>query len=115
MDGAVVGLAEAIEALRAELTEAADRGSDQPMQFRAEPIELTVQAAVTRTADGRIGWAVLSMSGGYESAVTQTLTLRLAPMWRAGDGALTDDFTITGTAPAGDTIGPRRPSLPPRD
>lgn len=108
VDGAVVGLAEAIEALREQLMDAADRGRDQPMQFRTEPVELTVQAAVTKEANGKIGWAVLGLGGGYESAVTQTLTLRLTPLWRVDDGTLTSDFTITGNAEAGDTFGPAR-------
>lgn len=108
VDGAVVGLAAAIEALRAELTDAVGRGRDEPMQFRVEPIELTVQAAVTKEADGKIGWSVLGLGGKYEAATTQTLTLRLAPMWRAADGGLTTDFMIAAAGEAGDTFGPQR-------
>ena len=42
-DGAkvIVGLAEAVESLRAELMRAVEAGKDQPMQFSVEPIELT--------------------------------------------------------------------------
>jgi len=105
--GGVVELAAAIEALRAELTDAVGRGRDEPMQFRVEPIELTVQAAVTKEANGKIGWSVLGLGGLYESVVTQTLTLRLAPMWKAADGTLTTDFTIAAAGPAGDTFGPQ--------
>ncbi|MGW7647138.1 trypco2 family protein [Streptomyces bobili] len=106
MDKAVVELAAAIEALRAELTAAVERGRSQQMQFRLEPIELTVQAAVTKEASGKIGWSVLGLGGGWEAAVTQTLTLRLSPMWRDSDGTLTTDFTIASVTASGDTVGP---------
>jgi Trypsin-co-occurring domain 2 len=105
VEGAVVGLAAAIEALRAELTDAVHRGRNEQMQFGVEPIELTVQAVVTREADGKIGWSVLGLGGKYEAVTTQTLTLRLAPLWKATDGSLTTDFTIAATGTAGDTFG----------
>jgi hypothetical protein len=37
----IVGLAEAVESLRAELMKAVDEGKGKPMQFSVEPIELT--------------------------------------------------------------------------
>jgi NTP-dependent ternary system trypsin peptidase co-occuring protein len=60
---AIVGLAEAVESLRAELMTAVEAGRNQPMQFSVEPIELTAQVAVTKEANGKIGctcsrWAV---------------------------------------------------------
>lgn len=106
MDQSVVGLAAAIEALRAELTDAMDRGKDAPMQFGMEPIELTVQAAVTKEANGKIGWSVFGLGGSYESAATQTLKLRLTPTWRKPDGTMTTDFTIAGAGVVGDRFGP---------
>ena len=107
--GPVVGLAAAIEALRAELTDAVSKGWDQHVQFRMDPIELTVRAAVTKEADGKVGWSVLGLGGSYESATTQTLTLRLTPVWKTADNVLTTDFTIASAGPAGDTFGPRWP------
>ena len=107
MEGAVVGLAAAIEALRAELIDAVHRGRDEQMQFRVEPIELTVRAAVTKEGDGKIGWSVLGLGGKYEAATTQTLILRLAPLWKAPDGSLTTDFAIASAGAAGDTFGPQ--------
>jgi hypothetical protein len=101
----VVGLSAAIEALRAELTDAVEQGRDARMQFRMEPIELTVQAAVTKGANGKIGWSVFGLGSSYETAGTQTLKLRLTPMWQTPDGALTADFTIAGTGAAGDSFG----------
>jgi hypothetical protein len=102
----MVGLAEAVESLRAELMTAVEAGKDQPMQFSVEPIELTAQVAVTKEADGKIGWNLLGVGGSYESAFTQTLTLRLAPVWKKADGTLDRDFTIASVGHAGDVIGP---------
>ena len=107
-DGAkvIVGLAEAVESMRAELMKAVEAGKDQPMQFSVEPIELTAQVGVTKEADGKIGWNLLGIGGSWESASTQTLTLRLTPVWRKPDGTLERDFTIASARPAGDVIGP---------
>ncbi|MBT2612731.1 hypothetical protein J7I97_32055 [Streptomyces sp. ISL-87] len=102
----MVELAAAIEALRAELTTAVEQGRSRQMQFRLEPIELTVQAAVTKEANGKIGWSVLGLGGKWEAAVTQTLTLRLSPVWQSKDGTLTTDFTISSATASGDTVGP---------
>ncbi|MFE7782979.1 trypco2 family protein [Streptomyces nigrescens] len=102
----VVELSAAIEALRAELTAAVERGQSQQMQFRLDPIELTVEAAVTKEASGKIGWSVLGLGGKWEAEVSQTLTLRLSPVWQGLDGTLTTDFTISSITASGDTIGP---------
>lgn len=110
MDRAAVGLAAALEALRAELIDAVLQGRSQPMQFRVEPIELTVQAAVTKGANGKIGWSVLELGGSAEASHTQTLTLRLTPVWKTRNGTLTQDFTIASAGPAGDAFGPQPPT-----
>jgi hypothetical protein len=103
---AIVGLADAVESLRAELVKAVEAGKDQPMQFSVEPIELAAQVAVTKGADGKIGWNLIGVGGSYEAASTQTLTLKLAPVWKKPDGTLERDFTIASASPAGDVIGP---------
>jgi hypothetical protein len=102
----IVGLADAIEALRAELTEAIDRGKEERMQFRVEPIELTLQAVVTKDANGKIGWGALGVGGSYQSASTQTLTLKLRPLWRMQDGGFVEDFTIADEAAVPQHFGP---------
>ena len=94
MADATVGLADAIAALRKELLIAMDEGNDAPMRFRLTPVELSLQVAVTKEADGKIGWHVLGLGGSYVSATTQTLVLRLEPVWRKEDGSYTSDFTI---------------------
>ena len=102
----IVGLSEAVESLRAELMRAVEAGKDQPMQFSVEPIELIAQVAVTKEADGKIGWNLLGMGGSWESESTQTLTLKLTPVWKKPDGTLERDFTIASASQAGDVIGP---------
>ncbi|MHA7191942.1 trypco2 family protein [Arthrobacter sp. MDT2-16] len=108
MDKVVVGLADAIEALRGELLTAAVAGEDQAMRFSVEPVELTVQVAVTKDANGKVGWTIFGAGGGYEHVTTQTLTLRLAPLWQCDDGTLTSDFAISSRVSPGEVIGPRR-------
>jgi hypothetical protein len=103
MSGAdqVVGLAAAIEALRAELASAVEQGSGRGMRFRIEPVDISMQVVVTRSADGRIGWGPLGVGGSYDAATTQTLRLRLQPVWEQADGTVLEDFTI-----ADEELGP---------
>lgn len=64
-------------------------GANAPVRFRLAPAELTLQVAVTKEAQGKIGWKVLGLGGSYQSATTQTLKLRLEPLGQAEDGSLT--------------------------
>jgi hypothetical protein len=107
MADAVIGLADAIAALREELLAAMDEGQGAPMRFRLEPVELSLQVAVTKEAGGKIGWNVLGLGGSYTSAATQTLVLRLEPTWRQDDGSYTTDFTIADQSRQSPHIGPR--------
>ena len=104
MDTALVGLADAIEALRAELTEAMARGGNKPMRFALEPIDLTMQAVITKDAHGNIGWKVLEFGGSFEKVRTQTITVKLTPLWRKYDDTLTRDFAIASAGAEGDTV-----------
>lgn len=107
MDKALVGVAEALAALRAELTTAMDEGVGKRIQFRPDPIELTMQVAVTKDANGKIGWKILEVGGSYQAATTQTLRLTLTPLWRQVDGRLEADYTIASVGEIRDTIGPK--------
>lgn len=109
MADVVVGLAEAIAALRQELLAAMDEGAGAVMRFRLAPVELSMQVAVTKDAGGKIGWHVLGLSASYSSATTQTLKLRLEPVWRKADGSETSDFTIADESADSPRIGPRTP------
>jgi Trypsin-co-occurring domain 2 len=102
----IIDLAAAIEGLRSALTEAVDQGAGRRMQFRIEPIELTMQAVITKDANGKIGWSALGIGGSFESARTQTLTLRLKPIWRADDGTMVDDPLIADQTTAEPRFGP---------
>ena len=79
-----IDLSEAIEALRTALSAAWWDGQGRRVRFKLEPVELTVQAGVTRTGKGAAGirWHVLSLGGerSREAATTQTLKLRLTPV-----------------------------------
>ena len=102
----IVGLADAIEALRAALTDAARRGDGQPMQFEVQPVQLTVQAVITKDANGKVGWGALGVGGSYESAVTQTLQLELKPLWQNPDGTLRRKVVIADPAAGPARFGP---------
>lgn len=80
----VVGLADAIGALRDELVRAWSSSQQQRLRFKPAPVELTVQAAVTSSGTGRAGirWWLVELGGevSRESVMTQTLKLSLEPV-----------------------------------
>jgi hypothetical protein len=98
MADVMVGLADAIGALRQALMIAMEDGKDADMRFRLAPVELSLQVAVTKEAGGKIAWHVLGLGGSYSSAMTQTLKMRLEPLWKQDDGSYTSDFTIADAA-----------------
>jgi Trypsin-co-occurring domain 2 len=79
-----VGLPEAIESLRSDLSEAWWDGRRRRVRFRVEPVELTIQVGVTRASKGTAGvkWHVLTLGGerSREVGATQILKLRLTPV-----------------------------------
>ncbi len=98
---ATVGLSEALIALRQELIAAWKEGEEpgQQLRFRVpEPIELTIQAAVTKNLGGEAGikwWLVtLGAKGSRESTATHTLTLKLAPVMYDEHGTRVDVVEI---------------------
>jgi Trypsin-co-occurring domain 2 len=103
----VVGLTEAIGALRQELLAAMGEGKDAAMRFRLAPVELSMQVAVTKEANGKVGWHVLGLGASYSSGTTQTLKLLLEPVWRQDDGSYTSDFTIADQGSEEPAFGPR--------
>ncbi len=107
MADATVGLAVAIAALRGELLTAMDEGADAAMRFKLAPVELSLQVAVTIEGGGKIGWHVLGLGASYTSATTQTLVLRLEPLWKQGDGSYTNDGTIARASHKEPHVGPQ--------
>lgn len=89
-----VRLAEAIEALRAELTEAMENAPDHRVRFRPGPVELTVEAALTKNFGGKAGikWWLIEAGGEASrgSVVTQTLKITLQPVLLDSQGKIID-------------------------
>lgn len=102
-----LGLAAVLAGLREELTAAIDEGSAKGMHFQLNPIELTLQMVVTDEGSGKVGWKVLEVGGTRKSQSTQTLVLRLTPVWKTQDGKLVQDLTVASAGEAGAKIGPQ--------
>lgn len=86
-----VGLADALEALRAEFAEARLKAAGSDLQFPIETVTVELRMVVTRTRDGKAGFRVpfvnAELGGGAarSNERTQTLTVVLgAPVDAAG-------------------------------
>ncbi len=93
-DEALAGLSDAIEALRAELSSSVGRGAGKPIQFELEPVELTVQAVVTKGKEGGLSWKILKAGVSHQRADTHTVKLTLRPVWMTPEGHIVRDFTV---------------------
>ena len=85
-----LGLAEAMEALRAELAQAAADGAGAGFQFPVAGVQLEFHVGVTKAGEGRAGvkfYVVeLGGSGKYAREEIQTVTVTLgAPVDQRGD------------------------------
>jgi Trypsin-co-occurring domain 2/Coenzyme PQQ synthesis protein D (PqqD) len=82
-DGAVglPSLADTITAVRRELSSALDDGLGQPAQFRAGPVELDFEVAVTFSGGGQAGvqLSVLPL-GALAGTATQRIKVTLQPL-----------------------------------
>lgn len=105
----LVGLAEAIEALREELYVAMISSSKRELRFRAPSVELTIEAAVTKTTDLKSGvkWWVVEAGAGFtrESVTTQTLKIVLEPVQLDSNGGPFDAL-ISGSRKDDDEADP---------
>lgn len=103
----MVGLSEALIALRRQLLAAwqegeeggADDGRPARLRFRiAEPIELTFQAAVTKdlSGSGGVRWWLFSLGGeaSRSTEATQTVHMKISPVMYGPDGQVTDTVEI---------------------
>lgn len=102
-----VPLAEAIEALRNELTKAWYDSQHSTLRFKPSPVELTLQVAVTSAGEGSAGvkWWLIELGGtvSRESMVTQTLKVSLEPrMLDEKTGELLE-FLVDAVDPSGPT------------
>jgi hypothetical protein len=95
-----VNLSTAIAALRRDLTAALLDGEKKLVRFKVEPIELTLEAGVTKSGKGEAGvkWHILTLGGekSKEKTVTQTLVLRLEPVFYDDEGNPRADQLVSG-------------------
>jgi hypothetical protein len=86
----MVGLAEAIRSLRAELTQAMEEGEGQGLRFKVDPVELEFELAVTSTKGGGGGikfWVVTAEAKlDKATATTHRIKLSLAPLMKTATG-----------------------------
>ena len=89
-----VDLTEAIEALRSQLSLAMDSAPARGLRFKSGPVELTVQAALTKGVGGKAGikWWLIEAGGDVsrQSVVTQTLKISLQPVLVNHNGEVVD-------------------------
>ncbi|WP_328908057.1 hypothetical protein OG230_00200 [Streptomyces sp. NBC_00234] len=89
-DRIAAGLAETIQALRAELTAAMGSGRDEALQFELGAVELNVTLAITREATGdagvRFGVVSFGTKGQIGDQATHQLSLSLTPITVDGNG-----------------------------
>jgi hypothetical protein len=83
-----IGLQEAIQAVRHELTAAMTAGADEDIRFRVKSVEMDFQVAVERAAEatGKVRfWVVdLGAGGNVSSASTHTVRVSLDPVTATG-------------------------------
>ncbi|WP_156887376.1 trypco2 family protein [Propionicicella superfundia] len=82
---ASIDLADAVEALRRDLAEAARRAENQGLQFEIDAINLTIQATVSRGADGKLGWGVLGVGASASTTSSHTISISLLPKGETAD------------------------------
>ena len=83
-----VGLADAVQALRSELTAAMTQGADESLRFELGPVEMEFLLEVRREAGVEAGvkfWVVnAGGTGSVSSGSSHRVTLSLTPQDRAG-------------------------------
>jgi hypothetical protein len=110
MPEALVGLADAIKALRQELATATEEGQGKSVRFELGPVEMEFLLQVTKDAGGSAGvqfW-VVSLGGqtGISSGSTHRVKLALTPKDASGGSPLISDTekmpAAAGKGEAGD-------------
>lgn len=92
-----IGLREAVEALRAELSESIAASAEEKLRFEVGEMELEFQIAVERVKEGSGGirfWVVeLGGKGSKASTVTHTVKIPLKPVTSDRKPVLTGSST----------------------
>jgi len=85
-----IELAEMLTELRAQLLEARAKGAEQALRFEIADVEIEVQIATTKSAEGQGGvkfWVYNAEAGVAASeGTTQRLKLKLRPTVMGADG-----------------------------
>lgn len=102
MPEALVGLADAIKALRQELAMAMEEGQEKSVRFELGPVEMEFLLQVTKDAGGSAGvkfWIVsLGGQAGISSGSTHRVKLALTPKDALGESPLISDTEKTLSA-----------------
>src|SRR5947209_16474641 len=83
MDG--IGMAEALEMLRADVFRAQQSAASAEVQFPIQTLTVQLKVGLTKLADGKAGFKVpfvgaeIGVSAGLHQESTQTVTLVLGP------------------------------------
>lgn len=105
-DGNLPSLADTIAAVRRELSSAQAAGAGEAIQFRAGPVELEFEVAVTRTGGGEAGvklWVLtLGAKGELGHATTQRIKVTLQPV----NPQTGEDAQIADTRQGSGLVGP---------
>lgn len=98
VDGAagLPSLADTIAAVRRELSSALAAGPGQPAQFRAGPVELEFEIAVTCTGSGQAGVHLSVLTLGAQSGPARATTQRIKVTLQPLDPATGKDAQATG-------------------
>jgi len=87
-----VGLADAVVALRDELTAARELGQGQDVMFEVGPIDVELSVVVKRTGGGKAGLTIGVVALGGEASIGREETHRIKV-------TLTPKDSLTGEAP----------------
>ncbi|WP_406031870.1 hypothetical protein OG801_25535 [Nocardioides sp. NBC_00163] len=98
MDG--IGLSQAIETLRQELSDAQASGREGELRFELGTVDLELSVAMTKDANGKVGWRILEAGGSIGTERTQTIRLSLKPL---PSGAASAQENMGGIIIAGET------------
>jgi hypothetical protein len=79
----------AIAMLRAELSEAILASSDETLRFTVGEIELELEVAAERAAEGGVKFWVVEAGGGVSSTNTHTVRISLTPQLPGGGPVFT--------------------------
>ena len=92
-----IGVGDAIKALRQELLSARQEGDGAWMRFQPGPVELELQAEVTKDGHGQIGWKILEVGGSLSAVRSHTVRLTMTPQWwDPAAKQYTTDFLVAG-------------------